>query len=134
MRLSVIQMRNRMMILMSVFLCPKKGNGLGLSGGAIKLKRVPLFRLWKPCICISKHHLFRIIFGIKMQLKDGWLLPRLLGNLKSGIFSTPHSPLLLLIYLQPLCRPEHCKKCSWCYNWTVLNFSSIATYTKKKTR
>lgn len=100
-----------------------KDKELNLSGGYGNI-----LHLYLETPLVPRHLFFRI----KMRLGDWRLLPRLLGNLKPGIFSTPHSLLLLLIYPQPLCGPEYCKRCGSCYNWTVLNFSSIATYANNK--
>lgn len=126
-----------------------KGKGIRLIGGCYQARTGPIISLKDKELNPSGGygnilHLYLetplvlccLFFGIKMRLGDGRLLPRLLGNLKTGIFSAPHSPLLLLIYPQPLCGLEYCKRCGSCYNWTVLNFSSTSppTLTIKKKR
>lgn len=125
-----------------------KGKGIRLIGGCYQARTGPIISLKDKELNPSGGygnilHLYletplvprRLFFVIKMRFGDGRLLPRLLGNLKTRIFSAPHSPLFLLIYPQTLCGPEYCQGCGSCYNWTVLNFSSIATYTNnnKKT-
>lgn len=88
------------MISASVFLCPTKAKGLGLSAVAIKLQQAPIISLKDKGLNPSGGygnilHLYlesplvprRLFFQIKMRTEDGGLPRRLLGSIKQGFLA-----------------------------------------------